>query len=94
MTALLAQLTYSPFYIITVIMALGALIFLRSEKGCLMFLIRIWAVGHVIIYLLAICFNFTKPIQLTICGEFTIREVTVAAFSLCNKRVSITKKGT
>ncbi|MCK1994945.1 hypothetical protein GW626_01675 [Peribacillus muralis] len=62
MTALLAHLTYSPFYIITVIMALGALIFLRSEKGGLMFLIRIWAVGHVIIYLLAICFNFTKAI--------------------------------
>ncbi|MBT2700696.1 hypothetical protein J7E79_25495 [Bacillus sp. ISL-40] len=34
-TTLLAQLTYSPLYIITVIMALGVLIFLRSEKGCL-----------------------------------------------------------
>jgi hypothetical protein len=60
-TTLLAQLTYSPLYIITVIMALGVLIFLRGEKGCLMFLSRIWAVGHIIIYLLAIYFNLTNP---------------------------------
>ncbi|MDM5358692.1 hypothetical protein ABE132_21380 [Peribacillus simplex] len=60
-TTLLAQLTYSPLYIITVIMALGVLIFLKSEKGCLMFLIRIWAVCHIIIYLLAIYFNLTNP---------------------------------
>jgi hypothetical protein len=60
-TNLLGQLTYSPLYIITVIMALGVLIFLRSEKGCLMFLRRIWAVGHIIIYLLAIYFNLTNP---------------------------------
>lgn len=62
-TTLLAQLTYSPLYIITVIVALGVLIFLRSEKGCLMFLIRIWAVGHIIIYLLAIYFNLTTLIN-------------------------------
>ncbi|MEH7085829.1 hypothetical protein V7139_24245 [Neobacillus drentensis] len=48
-TTLLAQLTYSPLYIITVLMALGVLIFLRSEKGCLMFLSRIWAVAHIFI---------------------------------------------
>ncbi|WP_144555940.1 hypothetical protein [Bacillus sp. X1(2014)] len=59
-TTLLAQLTYSPLYLITVIMALGVLIFLRSEKGCLMFLSKIWAVTHIIIYLLAIYFNLTN----------------------------------
>ncbi|MFJ8266789.1 hypothetical protein [Peribacillus asahii] len=60
-TTLLAQLTYSPLYIITVIIALGVLIFLRSEKGFIMLVYRIWAVGHIIIYLLAIYFYLTGP---------------------------------
>ena len=60
MTTLLAQLAYSPLYIITVIVALGVLIFLKSEKGCIMFVARNWAVGHIIIYLLAIYFYLTN----------------------------------
>ncbi|CAH2714825.1 hypothetical protein BACCIP111895_02001 [Neobacillus rhizosphaerae] len=61
MTTLLAQLTYSPLYILNVIIALGVLIFLRSEKGCLMLLFRICAVVYIIIYLLAIYFYLTNP---------------------------------
>ncbi|WP_259546722.1 hypothetical protein [Heyndrickxia oleronia] len=61
MTTLLAQLAYSPLYIITVILALGGLIFLKSEKGCIMFVFRIWALGHIIIYLLAIYSYLTNP---------------------------------
>lgn len=48
-TTLLPQLTYSPLYIFTVILALGVLIFLRSEKGCLILVGRVWAVIHLII---------------------------------------------
>lgn len=35
---LLAQLTYSPLYIITVIIALGLLIFLRSGRSSFLFI--------------------------------------------------------
>ena len=59
-TTLLAQLTYNPLYILTVILALGVLIFFRNEKGCLTFLYRVWAVFHIIVYLLAIYFYLTK----------------------------------
>ncbi|PGM54194.1 hypothetical protein [Bacillus sp. AFS053548] len=60
-TILLAQLIYSPLYIFTVILALGILTFLKSEKGCLMLVGRVWAVIHLIIYILAIYFYFTNP---------------------------------
>ncbi|PGS48840.1 hypothetical protein [Bacillus sp. AFS041924] len=59
LTNLLAQLTYSPLYIITVILALGFLIFLSGEEGCLMFLCKIWAWVHIIIYIFAIYFYIT-----------------------------------
>lgn len=58
--ALLTQLTYSPLYILTVIIALGALILLRHKKGCLLFFYQTWAVGHIIIYLLAIYLYLIK----------------------------------
>lgn len=59
-TTLLAQLTYSPLYIITVIIALGVLIFLRHKKGYLMFFYKCWAVIDIVIYLLAIYFYLLK----------------------------------
>lgn len=59
LTTILAQLTFSPF-IIMVILALAVLIIFRSEKGCIMFFYRIWAVFYIIVYLLAIYFYLTK----------------------------------
>ncbi|MFF2879255.1 hypothetical protein ACFVR2_23475 [Gottfriedia sp. NPDC057991] len=53
-TSILAQLTYSPLYIITVILALGVLIFLRNEKGCFVLVGKVWAICHIINYILAI----------------------------------------
>lgn len=58
LTNLLAQLTYSTLYIITVILALG-LTFLNGEEGCLMFMCKIWAWVHIIIYIFAIYFYIT-----------------------------------
>lgn len=60
-TTLIAQLTYSPFYIINVLVSLGVLIFFRSEKGFLVFLYRIFAMIYIIIYILAIYFYLTNP---------------------------------
>ena len=60
LTILLAQLTYSPLYILSVIIALGVLIFLRDEKGCLMFFYKSSDVVYIIIYLLAIYFYLMK----------------------------------
>ncbi|MGE6489909.1 hypothetical protein [Paenisporosarcina sp. NPDC076898] len=56
LTTLLPQLTYNPLYILTVIIAFGVLIFLKDEKGCLMFFYKCSAVVYIIIYLLAIYF--------------------------------------
>ncbi|SES45930.1 hypothetical protein SAMN05518872_1223 [Psychrobacillus sp. OK032] len=60
LSTLLSQLTYNPLYLMTVLIALGVLIFLRNEKGCLMIFNRICAVLYIIIYLLAIYFYLIK----------------------------------
>ncbi|WP_445487474.1 hypothetical protein [Niallia sp. 03133] len=57
MTDLLAQLAFSPLYIITVLMAFRVIVFLRKEKGFIHYLCKIWAVIHILIYLLAIYFS-------------------------------------
>jgi len=60
LTSLLAQLTYSPLFIWQVIIALLVLLIFKSEKGCLMFIYKIWAVIYIVIYLIAIYFYLMK----------------------------------
>ncbi|PUB10101.1 hypothetical protein C8K15_12128 [Paenisporosarcina sp. OV554] len=49
-----SQLAVSPVYIIVTILCIGYLIFLREDKGCYIFIGRIYSILHIAIYLFAL----------------------------------------
>lgn len=55
---LYSQLATSPLYIIHLVMFILFLILVRNEKGCLVFMAKLYAVFVIVNYIIALYFRF------------------------------------
>ncbi|KQL50493.1 hypothetical protein AN964_22820 [Heyndrickxia shackletonii] len=58
----ISHLAISPIYIIVLIMCIGFLLFFRKDKGFFMFMGKIYAYLHIVVYFISFYFYLYKGI--------------------------------